>query len=125
MRAFLNGLHDWPSNARKKAEYKGLSAAQIIAKVKQQRTKGLVIAGLSDRTLGKHRDRLASFLNAQVAGGLLTRSPLDGIKRQSSATAVATLPVAPSALRKSTNSSIWRSSFPGQRSGLIDTGESC
>ena len=95
VRAFLNGLHDWPSNARKKAEYKELSAAQIIAKVKQQRAKGLVIAGLSDRTLGKHRDRLASFLNAQVAGGLLTRSPLDGIKRQSSATAIATLPRRP------------------------------
>ncbi|MHC1658898.1 hypothetical protein ACODUN_17800 [Stenotrophomonas riyadhensis] len=34
VRAFLSGLHDWPSNARKKTAYKDPSALQIIAMVK-------------------------------------------------------------------------------------------
>jgi len=92
VRAFLTGLHHWPSNARKKSDYKELTAPQIMAKVRQQRDKGIVVAGLSDRTLGKHRDRLASFFNAQVASGIIARSPLDGIKRQNSAQSVAALP---------------------------------
>lgn len=95
VRAFLGGLHDWPSNARKKAAYKDLSALQIIATVKRQRAKGETIAGLSDRTLGKHRDRLASFLNAQVTSGQIARSPLDGIKRQNASRSVAVLPRRP------------------------------
>lgn len=101
VRRFLSEIQHWPKNARKGPLFAGLQAGAIIQKAKRLREaaakdapalsppealtpgkkKPDPLALLSARTLGKHRDRLASFLNAQVEAGLLDKSPLAGIKR--------------------------------------------
>ena len=82
IRDFQTALNDWPSNARKKQEFKDLNAKQIVEAVQSLRNEGQIVQGLSDRTLAKHRDRIASFFNSLLQSGVIHRNPLNGIKRQ-------------------------------------------
>lgn len=86
VRKFLTDIQSWPANARKFKEFEGLDAARIISETKRINAKRAqnnepTMPLLSPRSLGKHRDRLATFLNAQVAAGIIPVSPLKGIRR--------------------------------------------
>ncbi|HIE5095159.1 TPA: site-specific integrase [Stenotrophomonas maltophilia] len=70
VRAFLDALEVYPSNATKKVAFRGLTPKEILAKAQREDH-----PRLSMRTKEKHRDRLAAFLNAQVAEDLLSKSP--------------------------------------------------
>ena len=70
VRAFLKAMEVYPSNASKKKVFRGLTPKEILAKAQREDH-----PRLSMRTKDKHKDRLAAFLNAQVAEDLLTKSP--------------------------------------------------
>ena len=81
LRTFMTDMQDWPTNARKLPVFRDLDARAIIAKARQMKANGTDVDCIAARTKAKHRDRLATFLNMQVNAGVLTRSPLNGIKR--------------------------------------------
>lgn len=81
LRAFLTDMQDWPANARKLPAFRDLDAPAIIAKVRKMKAAGTEVPCIAARTKAKHRDRLATFFNALVDAGVLTRTPLKGIKR--------------------------------------------
>ena len=81
VRTFLTDIQDWPANARKLAVFRDLDAAAIIAQVRKMKAAGTEVDCIAARTKAKHRDRLATFFNVQLDSGVLTRTPLKGIKR--------------------------------------------
>ncbi|MGV8921615.1 MAG: tyrosine-type recombinase/integrase [Pseudomonas sp.] len=74
IRAFWDGARWWPSNASKKSEFAGLSVAEIVEAGRREQVKEP-----SSHTMNKHRQRLAVFFNALVAGKAIPSSPMAGV----------------------------------------------
>ncbi|MEA0932754.1 site-specific integrase [Xanthomonas campestris] len=81
VRSFLEAIEHYPSNASKKAEFAGLTPADILKKAK----KGSY-AKLGMRTKENHRDRLAAFFNALASEDLISKAPHKAIINRSKAT---------------------------------------
>jgi hypothetical protein len=73
VRAFLKAMEVYPSNASKKKVFRGMTPKEILAKAQCEDH-----PRLSMRTKDKHKDRLAAFLNAQVAEGLADQVAAQG-----------------------------------------------
>jgi integrase len=70
MDRFLDAIAHWPANATKKAAYKGLAPAAVVAKAKK-----LGAPGIAERTQEKHLDRIRVFLNWAVHRRELAHNP--------------------------------------------------
>lgn len=75
IRAFLDGVRWWPSNASKKSQYKGLSVLEIIALAQENGEKEP-----APRTVQKHAQRLSVLFNALVASKDMDVNPVQGIR---------------------------------------------
>lgn len=71
IRAFLDGVRWWPSNASKKAQYKNLSVLEVIA-LAQKNDEPEPAA----RTVQKHTQRLSVLFNALVASKDMDANPV-------------------------------------------------
>lgn len=90
VRLFLSSIASWPVNARKKKPLQGKAAPEIVRLTGLHNSTapdGKKWRLISDRTRNKHRDQLAAFFNAQVAGSIIEKSPLGGIPRHNNAPA--------------------------------------
>jgi integrase len=80
IRAFNDAIQHWPSNATKRAPYRGKSVSQVLALAKTNREPVPAAA-----TLNKHRQRLAVFLNSLERAKHIGVSPLRGLPRPAGA----------------------------------------
>lgn len=78
VRAFLDAVRHWPSNATKRAEYRDLSVGEVLALSKVRKE-----PEPAAHTLNKHRQRLSAFIQPLLAARVLTHNPLAGIVRMS------------------------------------------
>lgn len=78
VRAFLDAVRHWPSNATKRAEYRDLSVGEVLALSKARKE-----PEPAAHTLNKHRQRLSAFIQPLLAARVLTHNPLAGIVRMS------------------------------------------
>lgn len=77
IREFEELVKVWPSNAKKKAQFKGMNNAQILKMVHRNRRQDKpAYKLLSDRSRSKYHDILAAFFNHQVANDILVKSPM-------------------------------------------------
>jgi integrase len=74
MDQFMVALSQWPANASKKPQYKGLTPKQVVAKAK-----GCSAKKLAPRTKEKHLDRVRVFFKNCVDRRLLSYNPCDGL----------------------------------------------
>ncbi|PZS45747.1 site-specific integrase [Stenotrophomonas maltophilia] len=70
VRAFLDALAAYPASASKKAEFRGLTPKEVLAKAKMRS-----YPTLRERTQEKRRDHLAAFFNAQADEALIPKAP--------------------------------------------------
>lgn len=78
VRAFLDALAVYPANASKKAEFRGLTPKEVLAKAKRGGHPTLL-----ERTQEKRRDHLAAFFNAQADEALIPKAPHKAIMNRS------------------------------------------
>ncbi len=75
VRAFFDVVRWWPSNATKRAPYKGLAVMDVVALAQANQ-----VPEPAAWTVAKHRQRLSVFLVSLVSAGLLASNPLAGIR---------------------------------------------
>jgi integrase len=75
MDQFMVALSQWPANASKKPQHKGLTPKQVVAKAKGSSDKKL-----APRTKEKHLDRLRVFFKNCIDRRLIAYNPCDGLK---------------------------------------------
>jgi len=75
IRAFLDGVRWWPSNASKKAQYKNLSVLEVIALAQKNDE-----PEPAPRTVQKHTQRLSVLFNALVASKDMGANPIHGMR---------------------------------------------
>lgn len=74
VRAFRDAVRHWPSNASKRAPYRDLDVAQVLAL-----SKANAEPEPAAHTLNKHRQRLSAFAQSLLAARALAHNPLKGI----------------------------------------------
>lgn len=75
VRAFFDVVRWWPSNATKRAPYRGLAVMEVVALAQANQ-----VPEPAAWTVAKHRQRLSVFLVSLVSAGLLASNPLAGIR---------------------------------------------
>lgn len=74
VRSFFDAVRHWPSNASKRAPYRGLDVVQVVAL-----SKANAEPEPAAHTLNKHRQRLSTFVQSLLASRVLAHNPLKGI----------------------------------------------